>query len=483
MSTGAERIRLDGITKRFPGVLALSEVSLAARAGEALALVGENGAGKSTLMKVLSGVYPAGSYAGNIFVDGERCRFASPRDAEAAGIVIIHQELAAFAHLTVAENLFVGRWPKRFGLVDNKRLERDAAQWLERVGAKCGPSDLMGALTVGTQQLVEIARALAKNARVLILDEPTSALPPQEVERLLSLLKELKRQGTALVYISHKFEEVYALCDRITVLRDGKSVHTAPAASLPEDELVRHMVGRPLDRLFPELPARAFADVAFDLAPYLPAPASLHDELKIRRGEIVGLAGLLGAGRTEALKRAFQRPPRSITGGLFYVSEDRKRESIFPRRSVDENIALSRLATASLARPVRPSKEEKRSRDAIARWRVRCSGPEQSIETLSGGNQQKAVLARALEVAPKVLFLDEPTRGVDVGARSEIYESLARLAKDGLALVVASSDLPELMGLCDRILVLHQGGCQGSLPRVNFSQEAILRLAIGRANA
>ncbi|HEX4923440.1 MAG TPA: sugar ABC transporter ATP-binding protein [Bdellovibrionales bacterium] len=500
----AELVKLSNITKTFPGVKAVDSVNLTIQSGEVLALVGENGAGKSTLMKVLSGVYPAGTYEGDILVDGQVVQFKSPLDAENAGIAIIHQELSPFAHLTVGENIFVGHWQTSGTLVDWDKLYDEADYWLKQIGAPCSARDPMDGLSVGTQQMVEIAKALSRKSRVLVLDEPTSALTPREVESLMKLIQTLRSEGKGLVYISHKMEEIYRISDRITVLRDGKTVHTAPTKDLPEDKLISHMVGRSLERAFPERPPQKLGEVVLRVKDF-----TGHDQtgkhvfgpinFELRRGEILGFAGLLGAGRTEMLKALFGDPSIVKSGEIFidgnstvmanpreglsnaisYVSEDRKRESILPQRSLDENVSLSRLASGFLGRLLSLDNESARATESLKRLNTRCTGPQQEIQNLSGGNQQKVIIARALQVNPQVIILDEPTRGIDVGAKFEIYDILFKLAAEGRGLIVVSSDLPEIIGLCDRIVVLSEGIEQGILKREQFSQEAIMKLAVG----
>lgn len=498
-----ELIRLEHITKTFPGVKALDDVSLTVNAGEVLALVGENGAGKSTLMKVLSGNYPHGTFTGKILVEGKEAEFRSPAEAEKAGIAIIHQELSSFLHLTVAENLFVGHWPGKGGLVNWDALREQAQKWLDLVGVPCSLDDRMWDLSVGTQQMIEIAKALSRNSRVLILDEPTSALSPQEVEKLFTLLERLKKEGKGLVYISHKMEEIYQLCDRITVLRDGQTVHTASAKELPEEQLVSRMVGRPLNRLFPEPPARELGKEMLrleDFCGFNPNGKQLFGpvSLSLRKGEIVGFAGLLGAGRTELLQAIYGDSSTRTTGKLWidgetvalgsprealwrklaFVAEDRKRDSILPSRSLEENVSLARLASGMLFRWLDNNKEEQLADESLKRFATKTTNAQQLIQNLSGGNQQKVILGRALQTSPGIILLDEPTRGVDVGAKFEIYEILFKLAAAGHALLVVSSDLLELMALADRIVVLNQGHPTGELPRAEFSQTEIMRRAI-----
>jgi len=504
-------VELSDVTKTFPGVKALNRVSLKIYPGQVLALVGENGAGKSTLMKVLSGVYPAGSFEGKIILDGAEVKFRNPKDAEEAGIAIIHQELSSFKHLSVAENLFVGRWPKRSGLLNWPEIVSRTNELLKTIGADFNAFDQVADLSVGNQQLLEIAKALSRKSRVLILDEPTSALTPKEVHKLYSLLAELKAQGVGLVYISHKMEEIYHLADRITVLRDGESVHTAMTADLPEPLLIQHMVGRRLEALpnysGPRNPDKPFGDIILRVENYQGYTRANRKPLfgpmnfEIRRGEIFGLGGLLGAGRTELIQSLFGDPRMFTKGRVFwngkvfasgspreglrariaFVSEDRKNSSILPGRSLNENIGLSRLSSDRLWKFLTPSRELKRAQDALVRFKTRTTGPEQEIRNLSGGNQQKAILARALEVLPDLIILDEPTRGIDIGAKYEIYEILASLAEQGKTLIIVSSELPELFHLSDRIMVLAQGKQMGILQRHEYSQERVMSLAVGRS--
>ncbi len=499
----AELARLSNVTKDFSGVKALDAVNLRLESNEILALVGENGAGKSTLMKILSGVYPSGSFTGEIFIDGKPTHFTSPLDAEKSGIAIIHQELSSFPHLTVAENIFVGHWPTRFGLVDWAQLNKKALQILNRVGANCKPTDMMGNLSVGTQQIIEIAKALSRESRIIILDEPTSALTPKEVKSLFLLLKELKNSGHALVYISHKMEEIYNLTDRIVVLRDGKTVHTALTSELPEEKLISHMVGRSLDRLFPHFPTRELGDQVLKIenfagknkaGKHLFGPLSLN----LRRGEILGFAGLLGAGRSEILQSLFgdlnievqgslklknstvkvKHPREALRHNLAFVGEDRKRDSLLPTRSLNENVSIARLASNSLLRWLNNSKEKNTSSISLAQMNTKMSSLEQSIQELSGGNQQKIILARALQTSPEIIILDEPTRGVDVGAKYEIYEIIFKLVQQGKSLLLVSSDLPELMALSDRIVVISEGFMTAEFNRSEFSETEIMKMAI-----
>lgn len=494
-----------GITKDFPGVRALDGVDFRVHGGEILGLVGENGAGKSTLMRVLSGVYPHGTYGGTLRVDGGNVRFANPLDAEHAGIAIIHQELSTFPHLTVAENIFAGHLPRKGMTVDWKRANEDAGTWLAQVGASCAPTDPMGSLSIGTQQLVEIAKALSRQSRVIILDEPTSALSQKESEALFGLLFKLRERKKGLIYISHKMEEIFRLCDRLTVLRDGKSVHEAAAADLSEAQLIGHMVGREVSSLFPPREAYRGERSRILQVKGLCARAGAREVLKnidfeLHAGEIFGLAGLLGSGRSELLLSLFGAPELQTRGELLlhgravkfssprealenhiaFVAEDRKHDSIFPGRSLEENAGIGRISLRNLFSYLSPRKELAVGEGSMKELRVKTTDALRTIETLSGGNQQKVILARALQIHPRIVLLDEPTRGVDVGAKYEIYEILFSLAKQGFGLIVVSGELPELIGLCDRIGVMKQGRMEAVFDKAQkaFDPRDIMRFAV-----
>jgi ribose transport system ATP-binding protein len=478
-------------------------VSLTVNPGEILALVGENGAGKSTLMNILSGVYPTSSCSGQIFWQGQRIQFETPAEAKAAGISIIHQELSAFPHLSVAENMVVGDWPQKHGIVNNQEMDQKAQVWLQKIGAHVTCSAPMSALSAGQQQMVEIAKALAQNSKLLILDEPTSSLTSSEAESLFQVLQDLRKSGHGIIYISHRLEEIFTLCDRVTVLRDGESVFAGSLQELQEPDLIKHMVGRTLDRLFPDRKARAAAP---NFEPRLKVINVLCHKKRIgpvsfsiQPQEIVGFAGLLGSGRTEIAHAilgdrdsgevllsgklqkakggaAFVR--ESLHQGLAMVPEDRKRESLLPGRSLEENRGITGLAAGPLRRLLSLSKERVRAGFELAKLHTKYRGLEQSINELSGGNQQKVILSRFLQMNPSLIILDEPTRGVDVGARFEIYQLLFEVANQGQSLLVISSDLQELMGLCDRIIVISEGQISGELNRADFSSEAIMSLAL-----
>ncbi len=504
--TAQGSLSLERIGKSFGKVRALDGVSLSIQSGQVLALVGENGAGKSTLMKILSGVYASGTFDGQIKLDGKEVHFASPSDAEQAGIAIIHQELSAFAHLTVLENLFVGRWPSRFGVIDEAKMRSEAKALLARFGEAIPLDTPMRELSTGSQQLVEIAKTLARNPKILILDEPTSSLTTSEIERLFGILRQLKAEGHMLVFISHKMDEIFSLCDQVVVLRDGKSVHQTTTSSIDADGLIRHMVGRPLDSMYPErktvsgMKEKVLDVVDLEIASKDGARPFGPYRFHLNRGEIVGFAGLLGAGRTElaqALIGATDRshrlrsnvvlrgekveldePRHALRSKLFMVGEDRKRDSIFPARSLTENATLSKRVLSKLFSWVDAGQESEEAKTLLSRMRTRYNDLAQGIEELSGGNQQKIVIARALALTPDVLILDEPTRGVDVGAKYEIAQILFELTERGQSLLVMSSDLPELIGLCDRIYVLSEGKITREFTRSEFSQEAIMKAAV-----
>lgn len=492
------------IIKRFNGITALNGVSFAVAANEVHALCGENGAGKSTLIKVLSGVHPEGSYEGEILIDGRRAGFRSTRDAESAGIAIIHQELALFPEMTVAENLALGNFPCRGGRIDWDRVYCNAAAILAECGIRLDPAAPVGQLGVGQQQLVEIARAVARRPRILVLDEPTAALSQGETDGLLELIRRLRTQGVAAILISHKLDEVRAVADRITVLRDGAAQGTVTVAQADTTEIIRRMVGRPLAELYPSRSV-AFGRTMLRVEGLRASQQSgrglqLHDiDLEVRAGEVLGIGGLMGAGRSELLMHLFgawgvrhagvveldgrvlaQRGPReALRNGLALVTEDRKRYGLFAGQGVVFNLSLSSLEKMQRRGFVDGALELAQVRSALGQFDVRVSSPQQQTGTLSGGNQQKVVLARNLLTGPKVLLLDEPTRGIDVGARREIYEIINRLTAAGTAVVLVSSELGELLGMSDRIAMLREGTVTAVLERRDATPERLLAAAMG----
>ncbi len=507
-------LEIRSVRKSFPGVQALRGVSFDVRRGEVHALVGENGAGKSTLMKILSGV--DSQYEGEVLLDGKPLALQTPRDAQAARIAIIHQELNLVPDLTIAENIFLGREPRtRLGLLDRGRMEEATRALLARLHSDLSPDRTVRSLRVGEQQIVEAAKALAPGARLLILDEPTSALSEGEIEHLFTVIAALKREGVTLIYISHKFEEIFRIADRITVLRDGAYVSTLAANKADTNELIRLMVGRDLDELFPEKRTgdsdsreiEALRVENLDLIAREPGDkrrALVSISFRLSRGEILGVAGLMGAGRTELLEalfgvygrhslrgrvfvqnreRRFRSPREAIGAGLAFVTEDRKGQSLILNQSVRENITLAALPRFLKAGFVRLKKEQEAVRRSIQDFRIKVPGAESLVETLSGGNQQKVALAKCLLLKPDILLLDEPTRGIDVGAKAEIYALIRRLAAEGTAILVASSEMPELLGLCDRILVLSEGRLMADLARAEATPERILTAATAQQKA
>ena len=496
----------ENLVKRFPGVVALKGVSFDLCAGEVHALCGENGAGKSTLIKLLGGIHPAGSYEGTLRVDGTPVAFATTRDAEQAGISVIYQELALVPEMTVAENIFLGTEPRRLGglLIDWDEVNRRAADLLERFGLDIDPQTRVADLGIGHRQLVEIAKALSKDSRVLILDEPTAALTEKEVAVLLDIVRDLRRRGIGLIYISHKLGEVFDIADRITVLRDGASVASLDADQTSRDEVIRHMVGREINDLFPRRRGEVGTPM-LKIAGLSVTDASGRDVLRdvsfeVRAGEVLGIGGLMGAGRTELLMHllgAFGRrtggtvelqgrslpdrlsPEQTIRRGLVLVSEDRKRFGLVLDRDVGFNLGLSSLARVTRLGLVNDSADAERGKSTFDRLGIRATGLDAVVGKLSGGNQQKVVIGKALLTDPKVVLLDEPTRGIDVGAKLEVYELINSLTDVGRAVVLVSSELPELMGMSDRIVMLSHGRVAGVFDASEATQETLVHAAMG----
>lgn len=501
-------LRATGIAKAFPGVRALDGVNLELRPGRLRALLGENGAGKSTLMNILAGVFPPD--AGAISVDGREVRFASPREAQQAGIGIVFQELNLIPHLSVAENIFLGREPRtRWGLIDYAQLHANTASLLQRLDLQVEPHALITDLRVGQQQLVEIARAMSENARVLILDEPTSSLSAHEVQTLFAVISELKQRGVALVYITHKFEELGPICDDVTVMRDGRVVGEAGLGELTREGIVRLMAGRESKEVFQKTPMAPGDEVLRVDELTLPAEGVGrrflvdHVSLSVRRGEVLGVFGLVGAGRTELLEAIFglhphrtggrvcvgggvvkfRSPADAIAAGLALAPEDRKRDGLVLPMSVAANASLASLRQTVRGGFVNETRERDHIRPYIERFRVKTPSLSQAIVNLSGGNQQKVILAKWLATSPDILLLDEPTRGIDVNAKREIYAFIDELAQAGLAVIVVSSELPEVLALADRVAVLCEGRKTAEFTRANAHAEAVLAAALPDKNA
>jgi ribose transport system ATP-binding protein len=487
------------ISKGFPGVQALRDVQFEVRQGEIHALMGENGAGKSTLMKILAGVYHPDQ--GTIELDGRVTVIDTPRQARSLGISIIHQELNLAPNLSVAENIVMGREPRRAGgWLDTRVMESEARGVLEQVGATFSPATIVSTLSIGQQQLVEIAKALSEHARILVMDEPTASLSEREAQKLFEIIRTLRDQNIAIIYISHRMSEVYELADRVTVLRDGQFVGTLTYDQINAEELIRRMVGRPLNDLYihDAVEIGEIADVMLEVKDlsdeYDIGPASLT----LRRGEIVGLAGLIGAGRTELARLIFgadrinsgeiyvdgkavqiRRPQDAIRAGIGLVPESRKEQGLFLQMAVQENIVMNVMPRLSMGGFLNARRMRSTARQQVNDLSIRLASLNQPVANLSGGNQQKVVLARWLTIGPKVLLLDEPTRGVDVGAKAEIYRIMSQLARTGVAILMISSELPEILGMSDRILVMREGMIVAELPGRITTQEEIMLYATG----
>ncbi|XXS76577.1 sugar ABC transporter ATP-binding protein [Sorangium sp. So ce131] len=484
------------MTKRFPGVLALRDVSLALGRGEVLGIVGENGAGKSTLMKILAGVVAPD--AGDVLLDGRPVALGSVRDALARGIALIHQELNLAENLDIAANIFLGREPRRGGLIDEGRVEREARAVLARVGLDHAPRAIVGGLSLGQRHLVEIAKALSADARVLIMDEPTSCLSRHEADNLFRVVRELRDKGISVLYISHRLGEVKALCDRVIVLRDGENAGELLREQMTHDRIVKLMVGRDLSQFYPHVPHPPGEPVLAAEALRTPRHPEHALHFAVRAGEIVGVAGLLGAGRTSLLKTLFgvtpaasgvvrvagrelaARTPRdAIAAGIGLVPEDRQEQGIILEMAIRHNMSLPNLRKARRYGFLDRREERRISAQMVRDLDVKTPSDEQPVQHLSGGNQQKVVIGKWLAMAPRVLLMDEPTRGIDVGAKHEIYQLMERFAAGGMAILFVSSDMEEVMGMSDRALVMHEGRIAGELGRAELSEEAIMELATG----
>ena len=502
-------LEMRGITKLFPGVRALDNVNLTVRRGDIHAVCGENGAGKSTLMKVLSGVYPSGSYEGQIFFEGKERHFRDIAGSEALGIIIIHQELALVPLLSVCENIFLGNEEAKFGVIDWTAAERKTAALLEKVGLREPPETLVMNLGTGKQQLIEIAKALSKEVKLLILDEPTASLNEDDSGKLLALLLEFKAQGITSILISHKLNEIKKVADQTTILRDGTTVETLDAAEISEDRIVRSMVGRELKDRYPKREPHVGETIfeVKDWTVYHPLQSDRQVikgvNLNLKKGEVVGIAGLMGSGRTEFAMSVFGRAygrrisgevrlhgkpvdvstiDRAVAHGLAYVTEDRKTFGLNLIDHVKHNVTLTNLRGVSQAGVIDDLRELNVANEYRERTNIRCSTVYQRTGNLSGGNQQKVVLSKWLFTDPEVLILDEPTRGIDVGAKYEIYTIINKLADTGKGIIVISSEMPELLGICDRLYVMNEGRFVGEMPVAEATQEKIMRVIIRSGN-
>jgi len=488
-----ELLRIEGIRKSFPGVVALDGVDFSLRRGEVHVLLGENGAGKSTLIKMLSGAYTPD--AGRILVGGEEVRIHGAQDSERLGIATIYQEFNLVPDLTVAENIFLGRQPRRFGMIDRKRMEADAEVLLKRVGVNVSPRARVRELGIARLQMVEIAKALSLDARVLIMDEPTAVLTSEEVDKLFRIVRQLREDGVGVVFITHHLEEIAALGDRVTVIRDGRSVGRVPAAT-PEAELVRLMVGRAIEQQYPR--ERAGRGGALLSVEGLTRDGVFHDvSFEVHAGEVVGIAGLVGAGRTEVVRAVFGADRydkgavkvagaalkghdvnAALAAGVGLIPEDRKGQGLVLDQSVEENLGLVTMRAATRAGLVDLRSQREAAARIAGQLGVRMAGLGQHVRTLSGGNQQKVVIGKWLLANTKVLILDEPTRGIDVGAKVEIYQLINELTAAGAAVLMISSDLPEVLGMSDRVLVMAQGRIAGELSADEATQDSVMALAV-----
>ncbi len=494
------------VSKRFPGVLALQNVDLDIYAGQVNAILGENGAGKSTLMKILSGVYT--EYEGSLLLDDEPVRFTGPRHAQDLGIAIIHQELNLIPHLTVAENIFLGREPlTRLGFIDYRKMADDTRALLQKLNSDIHPNSAVENLRVGQQQIVEIAKSLSLNARIIIMDEPTSAISEHEVDILFGLIKSLKADGVAIVYITHKLDELDKIADAITIFRDGKYITSGPAAEFTQDDIICSMVGRDMDDFFVKDEVSIGEDVLQVENLSLKHPARVNDYLlkdvsfHVKKGEVLGIFGLMGAGRTELFDCIFgvygkshtgsisidginvsiENPQQAIEAGIGYVHEDRKSAGLIIEMSVAENISLADIQQVEKFGFLSSQAEQNLAKDYIQQLKIKTPGTTQAVEKLSGGNQQKVVIAKWLATHPRILFLDEPTRGVDVGAKNEIYKLISELAGKGLGIIMVSSELPEVLAISDRILVMSEGQLTGEFTPSQATEEKLLSAAIPKS--
>jgi len=489
-------LRMVGVGKSFPGVRALDGIDLDLHSGEVLALLGENGAGKSTLIKILGGAHRPDS--GSIEIGGSPVHISHPRHAQAAGVAIIYQEFNLVPAMTARENIFLGRERGRMGLLSAAEERRQAKTLFERIGVEVDPEALCRNLTVAQQQVVEIAKALAQEARIIVMDEPTASLTPREVDKLLAIVRDLRAQGIGIIYISHRLDEVFALADRAMVLRDGGHVDTRPVSDLTRDAVIQLMVGRSLDQEYPKRKAD-IGEVRLHARGLRRGAAVRGVDLEMRRGEVLGLTGLVGAGRTETARLLFgadkreagvieldgkslriKTPRDAIAAGICMLTEDRKAEGLILSQSVQDNFGLPNLRAFGQWGFIHRGREAGALMEHVESLRIKLADARQNANTLSGGNQQKVVLAKWLERNAEVLIFDEPTRGIDVGAKYEIYQLMNRLAARGKAILMISSELPEVLGMSDRILVMHEGRVTGEITEVaNATQEDIMQMAVG----
>lgn len=490
-------IEMKGINKSFGSNQVLKDAGFLLKDGEVHALMGENGAGKSTLMKILTGVYTRDS--GTVLVDGKEVVYKSPQEAEKAGIVFIYQELNVLFDLTVEENLFMGKEiTKKFGICDRKAMREKAKEVMDKMGVDIPINAVMSDLSVGQQQMVEICKALMVDAKVLIMDEPTAALTQSETEGLFKLIKSLREKGVSIVYISHRMEEIFELCDRITILRDGTYVDTKFIKDITMDDIVKMMIGREIGERYPKREGVEIGEEKLRVEGLTKEKKFKDVTFSVKAGEVLGVSGLMGAGRTEIMQAIFGNLPLdsgkifiegnemkiksaqdAIKAGIGFITEDRKTEGLLLEKSISENIVLANLDKVSDKGVVRKAKVEEIVKKGIDEFRIKCFGPQHECNNLSGGNQQKVVFAKWVYTDPKILILDEPTRGVDIGAKKEIYSVINDLAAKGVAIILVSSELPEVLGMSDRIMVVHEGKVTGIIDANEADQEKVMTLATG----
>ena len=490
-------IEMKGIDKSFGTNQVLKNAGFLLRVGEVHALMGENGAGKSTLMKILTGVYTRD--AGTVIVDGKEVEYHNPQEAEKAGIVFIYQELNVMFDLTVEENLFMGKEiTKGFGICDKKAMRKKAKEVLDMMGVDINPAAVMSELSVGQQQMIEICKALMVDAKVIIMDEPTAALTQSETDALFKVIHSLRKKGVSMVYISHRMEEIFELCDRITVLRDGSYIGTEEIKDIDMNDIVKMMIGREIGERFPARDVKLGQEVL--KVEKLTSPGVFHDiSFSVRAGEVLGVSGLMGAGRTEIMQAIFgnlplesgkiyidgketviKNPEAAMKAGIGFITEDRKTEGLMLEKSIEENISLANLGKVSGKNHVLSSSaEDALVKKGIEEFHIRCFGPSHECGNLSGGNQQKVVLAKWIYTEPKILILDEPTRGVDIGAKKEIYSVINEMAAKGVAIIMVSSELPEVLGMSDRVMVVREGEVRGIIGKEEANQENVMTLATG----
>lgn len=490
------KIEMKGIDKSFGTNQVLKGAGFVLEDGEVHALMGENGAGKSTLMKILTGVYTRD--AGTVTVDGEEVIYKSPQEAEKAGIVFIYQEINSLFDMTVEENLFMGKEiTKGFGIVDKKAMRAKAQEVMDKMGVSIPVDAVMGELSVGQQQMVEICKALMVDAKVIIMDEPTAALTQSETEGLFEVIQSLRKKGVSIVYISHRMEEIFELCDRITILRDGTYIDTKYIKDITMDDVVQMMIGREIGERFPKRDVK-IGDEVLKVEGLTKNKVFNDVNFSVRAGEVLGVSGLMGAGRTEIMQSIFgnlsresgkifidgeevtiKNPRQAITAGIGFVTEDRKTEGLLLEKSIAENIEIANLKKVSNKGVLNKKKQDDIVKQGIEEFRVKCFGPWHECHNLSGGNQQKVVLAKWIYTDPKILILDEPTRGVDIGAKKEIYDVINQMAAKGVAVIMVSSELPEVLGMSDRIMVVHEGKVTGIIDAADADQAKVMTLATG----